>query len=913
MQNTTTRVMSRERDKKTVRSSTIITSDTNEQGYQLPSHFGNVASKLVHPHVRQFLVHRPRLSRSFENADTPFTVIAAPAGYGKSMLVRQWLMDSGLPSAWISLDRYDNDPMGFLVLLIEALRTIDNTLVEAAHGLLCGNSLPTISTLTRTLITELSMVADPFIVVLDDYHLIEDQQVHETMATLLNAPTGAMRLVLVSRVYPSLPLARLESHGALIKVSQDDLRFSDEESYELMVASDKLAISRDDAAAINQRTEGWVAGLRLVGYMLRGQTPEFIHRFAEEFSGNVRSIESYLWEEVIDLQSPNVRAFLLDIAILDRFCAPLCVAVTGNENSTGIIHQMERDRLFVVGLDDQWDWLRFHHLFSAALLERLTTEKGQAYINERHRRAAQWFEEHGMIHEATRHAIAGENWEQATRLLAPVGLNRSSMDSLERLCSWLEDIPIAAFEQHPNLAFRYAWALTWLGRLELADQMFEIVDPSWQATMPATLVAQLHTLKAFRTFFASPSQGAAMGSDAVERLDTRQVVERGVAYCVIGFSNMYSGKLSAAEHAFDLARKRLEGDPGRWFSMTEQAGSAYVLIRRGRLNDAAALLEESIARADENDGLGNQTVRNYLSQIRIEQLDLKAADRLLRMAKGFSEQHRSPLFRPMIEESWASLAWTRNLPDAAFEAIDRAIQIAELMPSQMYKSRALAQQARYWTMSGQFLFAERWVRSCGLDPLAPLIPDLQYEYVTLVRWFIACGELSRALSLTDALIALANHEGQHGDLVELLLLRAAALIQLGEMTEAIRDLDQSLELGDQGGFLLTFANELPSIQSLLDHKLLQRHHGSYLRRIKKAAVQIAPQPLKTMHQSNVDLSGREIEVLRLVAEGLSNREIGERLYISDKTVKRHLSSIYGKLHAANRVQALTRAREARVL
>lgn len=888
-------------------------SESHEYPRQLRSRFGSVETKLIYPDARQILVPRSRLMHRFENTDPSLTLVSAAAGYGKSMLVQQWLSETSLPSVWISLDRFDNDAVGFFSLLVEALLTIDNTMPRGTQHLLTHGNPPSAPVLARSLLADLKSSSSPFILVLDDYHLIENQEIHETISWMLDRSISPMHLIVISRNQPPLPLSRLQSRGELTQYFQEDLRFTVEESFELMTVSEGLAITASDAASINERAEGWVAGLRLVGHVLRDQSAEAIHTFAVDFSGSTRAIDSYLWEEVIDRQSAEVRTFLLCIAILDRFSASLCQVVSGNDNSAGIIRQLERDRLFVVSLDKQGRWFRFHHLFAAALRERLQVEANQSTINELHHRASSWFEDHDLLEEASRHAIAGEDWERAANLLKRIGAERFAMDNLETLCNWLDGIPHQALECNPDLTFRYAWALVRLGWLSRADQILGILENTWVSMGAFENLGAFLVLKAYRSIFIRPSRCAELAAEAVKHLSDAQRVEQAMAYCLEGYGHVYCGALPAAERAFGETRSRLEGTRRNWVQLTEQAVSAWVLIQRGRLDDAASLLETAIASADEHDEVANQTALMLLGEIRMEQLELDAATRCLQQAKDLCARRPSLILKPMIWESLAELSWTRNQVDKAFEEVDYAILVGEQMPASAHKSRSLALRARLWMASGQLTFAERWASNCELDLSQPPIPDWQYEYITLVRWFLISGELTKARSLIDAITNQANQEGQYGNLVEILLLRAVVLSRQGDVDAAIRELYLSLKLGHRGGFIRVFVNDLSLIQSLLSAETLQKHYGSYIRRIIQAASAIAPQPVQNRKHMDETLSRREIEVLQSLADGLSNREIGDRLYISDKTAKRHLSSIYRKLHVSNRVQAIERARQAKII
>src|SRR5215216_581255 len=387
-----------------------------------PSRHRLLTTKISAPRLRPNLVFRTRLINEISDADVPLTVVCGPAGYGKSTLVTQWMVKTGTPTAWAQLDAYDNDPWDFFQLVASAIESIDPSVASSTRELLEGPRPADLSQeAIRSLLESLSATTRQFALVLDDYQVIESPAIHEAMREILLHLPPTMRVFVVSRTEPPLQLARLRGRHQVLELGQEDLRFTDEEALDLLQKTNGLDVTPGEVDSLNERAEGWVAGLQLVAYMLHAQSKEGIRQFVAEFCGSVRSIENYLWEEVITRQSSAIQDFLLRTSILDRFTAPLCAAITGIEDNGAAIRHLERCRLFIVPLDHLGHWYRYHHLFSDVLRDRLAQAMPEEELGDLHRRAAVWLEEHDFVEDAARHAVAGRDWERAAGLLEQIG------------------------------------------------------------------------------------------------------------------------------------------------------------------------------------------------------------------------------------------------------------------------------------------------------------------------------------------------------------------------------------------------------------------------------------------------------------------------------------------------------------
>jgi LuxR family maltose regulon positive regulatory protein len=873
-----------------------------------------LTTKLSAPRLRPSLVARPHLLDRITAAAAPLTLVCAPAGYGKSTLVTHWLIAAGIAPAWVSLDPHDDDPFDFFSLVVAAIRTIDPVSLARTQALLEGPLSPSPQAIVGALLADAAHTTRPFVLVLDDYHAITDPAIHAAMGTLLSTLPPTLRFVLITRTAPPLPLARLRGRGEVLDLGPDDLRFTDAEALDLLQRANGLEVTQGEVGSLNDRAEGWVAGLQLVGHVLQGQSPEQVRRFAAEFSGNVRSIETYLWEEAIDRQPTAVQTFLLQTSILDRFSGPLGDAVTGREDGTATIRTLEQERMFVVALDDVGRWHRYHHLFADVLRERLVEAVGEEEVLGLHRRAARWLEEEGLVEEAARHAVAGRDWERAVRLVERVAADLYEQDRGRLLFEWLRGLPDHVLARSPVLGYYLAFAATRLGRLHQAATPLRIAEEAWTLSGDRASLGLIRLVHALRSFVAQDAASAiALATQALDLLPDDRQDERAHALVYLGTAYFWAGDCVKAEATFAHARTVLEGGRREWLRLLEMAFSGGVLVQRGRLPDATVLLRQVCTVADRQDEVQGLHSLHRLGDIYVEWNLLADAEQTLRRADSLSVETKTPTWRGWIGLGLARAAWARGDAEAAFDELQQAIDHATETGWRKVVRDARALQARFWLATGRLALARRWAEGCDLDPYLPPSYERQVEHLTFVRLLLADDLATLALKLLDAIAAHATAQGRHGDLVEIAVLRALAHKQAGDPTAALAALDQALALGEPGGYTRTFAIEGEALAPLLRHAAGRGKHRDYATRLL-AAIEGEASPAVAASADGPDaLSEREAEVLRLVAVGLTNREIGQRLYISEKTVKKHMNNVLGKLQAANRTEAVHQARRLKLI
>src|SRR5215217_4978441 len=439
------------------------------------------STRLYPPRIRANLVERSVLiSRPSEDPDCRRTLLCAPAGYGKSTLAAQWMAQSALPTAWVTLGAEDNDPETFFALVFAALQLIDRDLAVGTASRLTEQGLQA-DAIVHQLIQELSVATRSFVLVLDDYHVIEESELHQAVDLLMQHLPAAMRLVLISRTVPPLRLARLQASGELLLLTQDDLRLTGQESLQYLHSLD-LDLTPSEVRLLHERTEGWVIGLQLVGSALRGRTRDLGAQFVQEFVGSADLGDRYLWEEVLERQPEDVRTFLMHASVLDRFSASLCDDVSLAGNGDEMIRRCERDNLFILPLVGQGAWYRFHHLFADALREQMGRTATEGEIGDLHRRAAKWLEANDYFEDAIRHAIAGRDWPHAVGMLEVVCAELFEHDHISTLRTWLQGIPPDILATSPKLAFWLAWSHGRTGRWSGGSASLRIAEEAWIAS-----------------------------------------------------------------------------------------------------------------------------------------------------------------------------------------------------------------------------------------------------------------------------------------------------------------------------------------------------------------------------------------------------------------------------------------------
>jgi LuxR family maltose regulon positive regulatory protein len=906
-----------------------------------------LATKLYIPPPQPRVVLRPRLiERLNEGLHRRLTLISAPAGFGKTTLLSGWAAGCGRPAGWLSLDEGDNDPARFLAYLVAALQTIAADIGESVLDVLQSPQPPPTESILTTLLNEITTIPHDFALVLDDYHVVDAKPVDDALAFLIEHLPPRMHLIIATREDPHLPLARLRARGQLAELRAADLRFTPSEAAEFLKEVMGLNLSAEDIAALETRTEGWIAGLQLAALSMRGR--EDVTGFVKAFAGDDRYIVDYLIEEVLQRQPERTRSFLLQTSILDRLSGPLCDAVTGQEDGRGMLEAVERSNLFVVPLDHQRRWYRYHHLFTDVLQARLLQEQPD-HAPALHQRASEWYKHNGLPADAIRHALAARDFERAAEL---VEVTWRAMDRGFQSATWLgwaKALPDELVRVRPVLSAEYARALLNVGELEAAEPRLQdaerwldttagmsgrphdpsaemvVVDEEQFRSLPATIA----TARAAHAQALGDVPGTVTNARrALDLLPGGDYYERGVLAAHLGVAYWASGDLEAAHRSFAdfMANMRMAGNT------LVAIGGTFVLadirMAQGRLHEAVRTYERSLQLAmAQGEPVLRGTADLYLglSELHCEQGDLKVARQHLLTSKELGEratlpelQYRSCVAMARIREAEGDLDGALDLLHEA-ERQYISSPVSDVRP-------AAALKARVWIAQGRLAEALGWAREQGLSAHDELSYMREFEHITLARMLIAHYRSDRiehsiheAMELLERLLQAAEESGSMGSVIEILMLQALAHEAQGDDSTALVPLERALSLAEPEGYVRVFVDEGTPIARLLYEALSHGVEREFTRRLLAAfpvaeSEQTTSSQLRGPESALVEpLSARELEVLQLIAEGLTNRDVATRLYLSPHTVKVHTRNIFTKLAVKNRTQAVARGKALGIL
>jgi LuxR family maltose regulon positive regulatory protein len=901
-----------------------------------------LATKLHAPRTLPGFVVRPRLlERLAEGIGRELVLVCTSAGFGKTTLLADWARTGQRPVAWLSLDDADNDPARFWRHVAAALDMVCPGVAERVAALLGPPPPRSFEGLVTTLLNELDGVAEEVVLVVDDYHLIQAPPVHQSLGFLLEHLPGSLRLVVASRADPPLPLARLRARGQLAELRERDLRFSPQEAAELLHTAVGPDLSEAAVAVLADRTEGWAAGLQLAALSLRGHPDPA--GFVEGFSGSHRYVLDYLAEEVLDRQPEPLRTFLLETSVLDRLSGPLCQAVTGRRDSQQLLEQAERAGLFLVPLDEVRGWWRFHQLFADLLRARLRRERPDR-VAGLHQAAAAWSQRHGLVNEAVRHALAAGDAVWAARLIEQHfdALQRRSEDAALR--RWLQALPAELVRSRPRLCLAQAVAAVPALRPEAAasllddaeraladrgDQPEEPFEPSGGRAV--SVLANVPAAIALGRAMVARLDGDADRTTAFSRQALAQLGEgewilRSLADYHLAVGDWLRGRVVQAEQALGgLVAEQRAGE--RYFGRLYH-DLAKVQRARGHLGAALGTYRQLLdvaAAPGQPAALHTAGIAQVgMAEVRYERGELDAA--LDHATQGVAVS-RQVGWTMALSTGLAILAWIGQAQGDRASALEAMREAERVQPSAAVVgllNPLPALRTRLALAHGEVADAARWVQQRGLvvddQPSYPR----EREYLVLARVLLAEHTPDRAFGLLERLHAQAAAQERTGSVIEIRALQALARAAAGDKQGALAALAEALTLAAPEGYLRIFVDEGAPMATLLGTLLttpattqpVATHlPPAYLDRLLEGFEQAGQAVLPRSRRGAalpglvVALSARELEVLRLLAAGKPNPAIAEELVITLDTVKRHVTHILDKLGVANRVQAVTRARE----
>jgi LuxR family maltose regulon positive regulatory protein len=897
-------------------------------GAALPS---LVATKLHAPRPRRELVDRPRLTGRLSGSSLPsLTLVSAPAGFGKTTLLAEWFADGesdGRALAWLSLDGRDNDLVVFWTYLVGALEA--SGVGVGAHTADMLQRAEPVQAAVGALLNDLAAIDGEVVVALDDYHVIDSVEVHETVASLLEHLPRNVHLVLAGRADPPLPLARLRARGELLEVRAADLRFTSAEAAAYLNGSMGLTLTEADVDALEARTEGWIAALQLAAISMQGR--DDASRFVANFAGDDRFVVDFLVEEVLERQPADVRSFLLETSILDRFTGATCDAVTASPAGDGraMLERLDRANLFLVALDDRRHWYRYHHLFADVLRVRLRDER-PGRVAELHGRASDWFEGEGDRTEAIAQAMAGGHHDQAARLveLAAPRLRQDRQEATLR--AWLEALPPEVFVDRPVLAMALIGARVATHDPRGVEALLAGVEAALERSTPPPVVHDLDELGRLPAELLVHRAGLAMlagdfgatiplADRVLELVDPADDRMRGVASALLGLGHWAAGDLVVAEDRYAEAIRAFTASDHLPDMLGCSLARGDVLIALGRLGDAERNFEAGLRCTAEHPGLrGAADVHVGLSEVLIERDDLDGAEHHLVTSAGLGDAAGLPQHAYRWRVTMARLCRARGDLDQALELIDEAAPLYDTDFSPPVRPVA-ALRARVQLACGDLDAALAWVADRRLTVHDQLSYVGEFEHITLCRTVIARdaarrdpGALDDALALLDRLQAAARAGQRVGSLIEVLVLRAAALHARGDVRAATAALEEALHLSQPEGHVRLFLHAGPGVVALLRRVASEPGAGAHARRVLAAAEggEIGPTVGSPAVQPLVEpLSARELDVLRMLRSDLNGPEIAGEMLVSLNTLRTHTKSIFTKLGVNSRREAVRRAAE----
>lgn len=872
-------------------------------------------TKLHIPHRRPDMVPRSLLIKQLnERIQRKLTLITAPAGYGKTNLASEWTHSlqsedtSNNRITWLSLEEADSEPIRFLSYVIAALQQVAPEIGVGALSLFEMAQSPPINTVLNELINDIAGLDYHIMLVLDDYHVISHPEIHEALRYLVEHQPHQMHLVITSREDPPLPLPRLRARGEMAEIRMHDLRFSLDETTQFFSHSMKLDLESEVISVLEARTEGWIAGLQLAGIVLKN-LPDH-QAFMDTFSGSHRYVLDYLTDEVLQSQDEEVRQFLVQTAILKRFNTDICQAVTGNANSQFILEQLEQTNMFIVPLDHERVWYRYHHLFADSLL----TELSKAEASELYKKASAWHEANDMIFEAVTYALDSADPEFMADMI-DVALQQETIWSSGNLVlysSWLEKLPAQVLANRPHLSLNAAFVLYLSGRFDDALQLIALAETDLAAQPASPEVENLLALVAlYRGSIAAVrgdvEQAIELITFAQSRLPRADHMAHARAHFSLGVANENSGQADDAAKNFLRASEKAQSAGVLHLAVHARCSAAQVFIVQGRLALAEQACRTAIDLAEGQRFPPLGVALSILGGIALERNDLASAEQLLNEGIALSSQRMLLIHVIAGMASYVHLTVCQGNTAEFLNAIDEVNAILEEYDEEYDVDRfylvAAANQARMHIFLADRQAVDQWAKAYQASR-----SDSPFEYaeLTLVRYLLMSGDYEAVPSILQPLLDAARHEGRFRASMEIKLLFSRYCQDKGDIPTALKWLSEALEIAAPEGFIRIFLDEAPVLEllpqvretapDLVDAILGQQKSPDD---VERPAQPQLPEPL----------TEQELNILALIVGGKTNQQIADELVITLGTVKWHVHNILQKLGVNNRTQATIRAQE----
>ncbi len=893
-----------------------------------------LSTKLYIPRPQPSGIRRPRLTdRLLAGVASPgaWALLSGPAGFGKTTLLGEFIERYPKRVAWLSLDAADNDPVRFWTYFIAACQSIRPGLGEAALALFRSPQPVPVEAVPTVLINDLAGQEHDFVLVLDDYHLLQDQTIHAAMYFLLEHVPDPLHLVFSTRVDPPWPLARFRLHGRLVEIRAVDLRFTKAEAMDFLDQTMGLAISSEDVAALDARTEGWIAGLQLAALSMRGR--DDIPGFVKTFTGSHTFVAEYLIEEVLQHQPQEMQSFLLQTSILERLTASLCDSVTGRKDGQAALSTLQRANLFILPLDDTGLWFRYHHLFADLLQARLQQTFPADEVIELHQHAAAWYEQNELIVEAVDHALAAKDFILAERLVEQNAYPLVTRGQLATLIGWIDALP-DDMSGRPQFLLAKAWALLFAGDAEQIEALLKQIDAQIEFDPNDSLTAVLKGgAAAIRAFFALMAGDHAHAlqfaeqagkllpstSPSGDQTNPFEFVARSVIPYTLGMAHRGQGKYEDAADAF-MQETRMFTAPEDILGWTIAMIEAAVVRRmQGRLHESEDICRKVLKRISDQKVYPSGSLARVdivLSETLRERDALGEAETRIQGAIEHMRGWNMPTDRLAALLGLLRLQLCRGDLFAAHATLREAQALRSSSPVFLDLSRSLDILEIRLALAGQELASAAQLMKVLQPGTSTFVFLQEQELVMLARLRLAENRPDDALAILAPLAVEAEASGHWYAWLEILVQQTLSLEAKGNQKAALDVLERALGFAQTEGFVRVFVDEGDRMQNLLAAASRARMGGEsgYIPRLLESFPVGRKSNARSHSTVQVDglivpLTARELDVLNLIAEGDSNQAIAEKLVITVSAVKKHCGNIFNKLNVNSRTQAIARARQ----
>jgi LuxR family maltose regulon positive regulatory protein len=878
-----------------------------------------LATKLFIPPLRANLVSRPRLLECLQlGGDSKLTLISAPAGYGKTTLLSAWVRQLDQPVAWYSLDNNDNDCIQFCDYIIAAVQSIVPNFGQTIPNLRGTSGSVAGEGILPFFINEFIHIPGNLLLILDDYHSITSDEVHQALLFLIENQPPNMHIVIASRTDPPLRISRLRAKGILREIRARDLGFSQAEAVELFNGFSGLTLNLGDIKTLVDKTEGWAVGLQLAALSMQAYQDK--GAFVRAFAGDDRHVADYLFEEVLLSLPEHIQSFLLKTSILDRQCAPLCQALTGQDDSREILDMLETANLFLIPLDNRRHWYRYHHLF-AEMLQMQLQRKFPVDIPALHRKASTWYESNDVLNQAIIHSIEAGDIERVEEFVKVNTFGMLEVGESATVSGWLNSLPQETVQKSLWLTVARGWTLMMTGNIKAGEAALRnledmVADPKFDDDQIRNALGQIAALKSYiADLRGDPLQVEIYAKEALDKLSQEDPLPIAIAAMMLATSYNRRGDTRNAKIALQDALTVCETMPYSFASIDALCMYSKIQFLDGKLHESAATLKRAFDISRENIRLGKRRypisglIHVYQSCLLYEWNQMEEALREMREGLRILEPcgYTECVIVGLINMTLIYNAWQDY--ERAFRTIDKAKHLSEKLP--YWYPRVITIETWLMALQGNTQAADEWLaaKAKTLHGEIELHRGLEYRYFAKIQLIL--GRPDKAINILHRLVEATQERGATDRLIRGLVIQALTLSKNGERVEACNCIRRALKLAEPGGYVRVFLDEGEAAARLIYQVTQQGFKSAYCQQLlgkfsKQTPVRMG-EP-ETSRELVEPLSGREIEVLKYIADGRTNQEIAQELILSLYTVKSHARNIYSKLGVKNRTEAVSRAR-----